>query len=104
MLSETRKDFQVLAFVRDARLLSAQQSYANEFEKLFPKTSGKQLGILLEQGTQIPLQMVPSIEAVGKYNISTGTGDFIAYLEDKKTLSSTQSMSSLFPHLVVKEY
>lgn len=98
MLSESRKDFQLMTFIKDAKLLSAKNLYANtQFEKLFPKVEGSPLGILLEQETQIPLQLLPQIQTTGIYNISTGTSSLIAYLADKKTLASTQGLTQLLP-------
>ena len=99
MLSESRKDFQLMTFIKDAKLLSAKNLYANtQFEKLFPKVEGSPLGILLEQETQIPLQLLPDIQTSWAYNITTGTGNLIAYFEDKKTLLSSQWLQKMLPN------
>lgn len=100
MLSESRKDFQIMSFIKDANLLSSQNSYANtDFEKLFPKVEGSALWILLEQNTQIPLQMLPNIQTAGVYNITTGTGNLKSILTDKTDIiSSSGALLSMIPN------
>ena len=100
MLSESRKDFQLMTFIKDAKLLSAKNVYANtQFEKLFPKVTWSPLGILLEQNTQIPLQLLTDIQATGVYNITTGTGNLKWILTDKTDImSSSWALVSIVPN------
>ena len=95
MLSENRKNFQILTYIQDAKLLSSvsAETFADtiDFQKLFPKVAGDMLWIMIEQETQIPLQLISSIQSVGKYNITTGTWLLNAYFEDTNIVSSTQS-------------
>ncbi len=101
MLSENRKNFQLLTYVQDAKLLSqrAPQVSADtiDFQKLFPKIAWDPLGILIEKETQIPLQLISSIQTAWIYNISTGTGDLQAYFSDT-VLSGKTWLIQLLPN------
>lgn len=93
LLWANQKDFQFLTFLEDPANLtqiSPNIFAATEYRTLYPKVFGKPLGIILEQGTQIPIHDVSAVKSLWFYDIITGTGTISVYLSEQKILESGQ--------------
>jgi prepilin-type N-terminal cleavage/methylation domain-containing protein len=88
LLSKNKKDFQFLTFIEDPANIIwsiSSQTYAEpQYDLLYPKTFGKQLGVVLQKEDQKPLHRVTS----WSYDIISGTWEVEIYLNDTYQLDS----------------
>lgn len=88
LLSKNKKDFQFLTYIEDPASIIGRyhsQIYAEpQYDLLYPKTFGKQLGVILQKEDQKPLHRVIS----WSYDIISGTEDIEIYLNDTNYLDS----------------
>ena len=96
LLSNNKRDFQLLGFLEEYNpgLLSSTSTltHALDYTARFPKLVGKKLWILLEQGTNTPLQEISEYSASWYLDLNdTTTNEFDAYITDTDVISWNQS-------------
>jgi len=84
-VSSDRKYAQILGYFEERNqnnLLSFQNSYADDltnYRSLYPQVVGAELGVLIQEETNIPIHEVEEYTASWTFDILSATGGFISY-------------------------
>lgn len=100
-LSADRKYAQILAFFEEQQagnLLSYNTSSAG-YEAFYPQVYGSELGLLLEQGTNIPVNELTQYTASWKLDILSITQPVISYITNTEQITGTwQVLIGMIPN------
>lgn len=105
-ISSDKKSIQVLWFLEENQELSylwwADQSFASSYEELFPYVHGANLGILLEEVSQVPMHRWESL--TGKaLDIQTSTWSYVWYVSNTHKISgSWDELIAIVPYTSCK--
>ena len=91
VVSENRKDFQLMTFLEDraSMMTSIPSSYAFvDYQQLFSATIGKPLGVFLDDELSEPIHRIQEYSSDENYDILTGTGSFEIVMSDTKKFST----------------
>lgn len=104
VLSNSRKDFQLLSFIEDVSTLQAnipQVAASTDYQILYPKTIWKPLWVLLDKELNAPIHTLPAYS--GSYDILSWSWILKVYLSDTNFFGTDQkAISQIIPNLSCK--
>ncbi len=105
MLSNNGRDFQLMTYTDDRDLLgnfvTSQWYAAQDYSSMFPKVLGSPLGVLVDEGSNAPIQSIEAYKISGVYDVVSGSESIISYLSDDNRLSTNQwdNISLIIPDI-----
>jgi len=96
VVSSNRKELQILTFLEERNLLETEvvyqapfipQIYANTLGNRFPKTTGTELWVLLQESTNIPIQDIADISTWGSLDVATTWDSYTIIFSDTSKIT-----------------